>query len=246
MTDYSNLSVEDDVAPEKDTLPAERSFSIDSGVYPVTIDLAYLVESKGGSTMLNIHFKEDPFGGFTVKERLILTSGHAKGKKNTYTDSDGVKHLLPGMSHADSIAKLTCGKGFGQLMPSVEKKMVKLWNFDAKAEIPTEVDVVMDLMGKKLQVGILKVEENKRRNEGGNWVDTNEKKDKNELDRVFNEDGQTAIEATAGQPGTFLEKWKGKNDGRTVNRYKPVPGAATPTPGAPAAPAPTTDGPLFS
>lgn len=229
----NDLAIENDIVEEGDSLPAKRSWTQESGVYPVTVDLAYLKESQGGSKQLVVHFKEHPFGGFTIRQTFIMTSGRAKGQKNTYTDSDGNERMLPGMQHVNSLFQLTLGKPISDV--DFEARTVPLYDYEQRAEVPTEVPVPLDLIGQELQIGVLKVEQNKRAQQNGSWVDTNEKQEINEIDKIFDADGRTLTEKKAGAEPVFVNQWRERNEGRTVQKYKPVAGAATP--GAPPAPA---------
>jgi hypothetical protein len=241
--DLSNLSVDSDVTEDdKDTLPAQRTFTLDSAVYDMKIDLAYLQKSQGGSLMLILHLEDDTFATAKMRERIVLTTGDAKGNRNFYVDSDGNKRLLPGMNLANVLSKLVAGKTFDQL--STDEKMVKLWSFEAREEVPTKVSVVTDLLGKELKVGILKIAENKRVQENGSWVPGNDKVEINKIDKVFDTNGKTLAERETGSEANFIEKWKERNEGRLVNKYKPVAGA--PAQGSPAITPAVSDKPLFS
>ena len=230
--DLSNLNVTDDIEVTGDSLPAVRSWAQESGVYPVTVDMAYLLEGPSGSQQLMVHFKENTIDQFTLKHKFILTSGHAKGQKNYYMDQEKKKHLLPGMDTVMQMCQLATDKQLAEL--DVQNKMVPIYDFDARTEVPTSVPVVMDLLGSKLQIGILKITQNKRVNRNGSWEEGPDKQEINEVDKVFDEDGRSLVEHKTKTDPEFIERWKERNEGRTVNKFKPVAGA---TPGAPA-PAP--------
>ena len=227
-------------ATEEDTLPMGRNFVVDSGVRNMIIDMAYMAKSTGGALGLNVHLK-DVDSNFVQKERIWLTSGDAKGNRNTYTDGEGQEKYLPGYLQGNSLAKLATGKAINE--QDVQKKTIKLWDFDQNAEVPTEVDCVVSMLKQPVKVGIIKVRENKRALSGGNWIDTNEPKEKNEVERFFDSDGRTSQELKAGEPAEFIDTWRAKYDGQMIDRFKPVDGA-------PVAPAPdasgTDEAPLFS
>ena len=247
---FSDLEISSDIEESGDRLPADRSYAQESGVYPVRVDLAYEIESSGGARGLVVHFVDEPFKGFTVKHTFYLTSGRAKGQKNYYTNSDGVRQYLPGFNQADHLARIITGKHITQL--KTEEKVVKLWNFEEKKELPTKVQVCPDLIGGVLQIGLLKIVQNRRANVDGQWVNTATKQEINDIDKLFYEDGLTVTEKTAGETeAKFLALWKDKNDGRTVNKYEEISeSTSSGTPGLPAssgtASAPMTDKPLFS
>lgn len=242
MSNMFELPADVVVDADEDRLPQKGGFVMDSGVYDVKISMAYLEKTSGGATALKLEFKEVPFGG-TVRQTLYIVSGDAKGNLPYYTDSDGNKKPLPDMQKAITLSQLVTGKAFAELEP--EDKVISLYNFDVKGEVNTQVKAYTDLIGQELKIGVLKVEKNKaQRDASGSWTDSNEKQEINEVDKFFTTDGHTLSEQKAGSNPEFIERWKERNEGNTVVRYKPIAGA--PTPGAPAAaspaPAPSGDG----
>lgn len=239
MIDLSGLNdTSEEIAGEEDRIFTGRPEAKESGVYPAMIDVAYLTESKGGAVALNVVFKgteED----FTHKEAFYIMSGRAKGRTNYYTK--GGKRLgLPGYNAANSLSEIVTGKKLGQNTP--EEKVVKLWDFEKREEVPTTVPVYTDFTGKVVNLGLVKVIENKRQQVDSVWTDTNEKNTKNEVDKFFNAECQTATEAAAGVPGAFVETWKGANAGKDRNKFKPVAELPTAPAGGPA----VTSGSLFT
>lgn len=241
MTDLSKIGDFTGMAVDHtDRIAGEGPRTLESGVYPAKIDLAFLQKSGGGALMMHVHYKTDTA---MVKQRFVLTSGDAKGNRNYFTDQEGNQRPLPDLLRAENLAQLACGKGFGQL--STAEKTVKLWSYEEQSEVPTKKEVVMDLLGKQVQIGVLKVSQNKRAQENGNWVDTADKQEVNEVDKLFGADGKTLTEAQAKEPGTFIDTWKKKFENKVIDKYKPVAGKA-PTVGAGPGPSqPSTTAPLF-
>lgn len=216
----NDLKFEDDVVVEdKDVLTGARAKTVESGIYPVKIDLAYLDESSGGAKCLKVNFVEHPFGNFTVRQTYWLTSGKAKGQKNYYIDREGKKRPLPGMSQSDHLAIVATGKHIHEL--DAEKKTVKLYSFEQKKEVPTEVNVITDLVGQVIEAGIVKKIENKNiQSSTGEWVPGPDKREYNEVDKVFNEAGLTATEFNAGEKEpAFKEKWLEKFENVTLDTF---------------------------
>lgn len=229
MTDLSKLaSLDGMTVDEADTLPAERVKTLDSGIYDAVIDLAYLEKSQGGALMMKVVYKTDTS---TVRDRFTLTSGDNKGNRSYYIDQEGKQRPLPDLMRAHQLSQVACGMGFDKL--DAQEKTIKLYDFDAQEERPVKKDVVVDLIGKTIKIGVLKVMQNKRTNQGGTWVDTEEAQEVNEVAKVFNSDGQTATEQQAKEPGTFQDKWREKFEGKTINRMKKG-AASAPVAGKPA------------
>lgn len=238
MTDLSKIgSLAGMTFEDTDTLPSEYKGVLDSDIYSATIDLAYLEKAASGSLQMHVVFKTDTS---TVRDRFTLTSGDAKQNRNYYIDQKGVQRPLPDLLRAHHLARVAVDKGLDQL--TTQEKTIKLYDFSAQEERPVKKEVFVDLIGKDVQLGLLKVVQNKRVQQGSVWVDTDETKEVNEVNKFFNSDGQTATEQAANEPGSFREKWLTKNQGTVVNRAKKGSTASS----APAVSTPSTTKSLFS
>jgi len=237
----NDLMLGDDVEDDGDFLGGGGGYVWESGLYPVIVDLAYLSTSKDGATGLNLVLKDE--NDKELKTTLWIKSKDTKGNLPYYI-KNGKKHALPGMNMANAIAGITMNnKLIGELDRT--EKTVALWDYDAKAEVNTKVEVFMDLLDQRIDVGIIRRIENKRELKNGDWVDTNDEKDSNELAAVFSPDtglSITELKAKETEP-VFKEKWLKAWDGKTDNKYKPVAGNGT-TSGSPAT-TPTTTKKLF-
>ena len=140
MNMLSALATDNSIQSEKDSVGA--SFGpVDSGLYNSTVMLAYLKTAASGALALELELKSD--AGQIIRQTLWMTSGTAKGGKNYY-EKDGEKYFLPGFLHANAMALLSVGKEISEL--DTETKLVKIYSAEAKAEVPTKVEVVMDLI----------------------------------------------------------------------------------------------------
>jgi hypothetical protein len=214
------LKIDSDITPEADATSGNGAPAVlESGVYDMELELAYLDRSKGGAMALKCHFTGAPPNmDAYVRNTFWITSGDAKGNKNYYVDRNGQKRLLPGMAQANAMANILAGKNLSDC--TAQEKTIPLWSFEASKEIPTKVVVFTELLRKPLKVGILKKIENKRIQSNGSWVPGPEKREFNEVDRVFSEDGFTAneIESKAKDPKA-IETWKRRFQGNTVNKF---------------------------
>ena len=215
---------------EKDVLGG-RSL-LPTGLYEGTIDVAYLTKSSGGATAFNFVFD---IGGKKVRDTIYVTN---RSGGVTYT-KDGKKFPLPGYSLVNALAKLTAGKEIPQL--DFEKKLVKIYNFEQRKEVPTEVDVAVELVGQPVKLGIELHRENKNaKDQAGNYVPTAEIREFNTVTRVFHvKTGQTAAEYNAQAPAEFMALWVKEFDGKVIDKttkgpVAPAPASAgsTPTPAA--------------
>lgn len=242
MSLLANLSTDASITEEKDSVGSGGP--LDSGLYNSTVAMAYLIKSDGGALGLVLNLKTDT--DKEIRQTLWMTSGTAKGGLNYYTDKNGAKQYLPGFNHANSLALLTCGKEISAL--DTETKVVKVYSKEAKAEIPTKVEVPMDLLGKEILVGLIRqtVDKTAKNALTGIYEPTGVTRDENEIDKLFRaKDRMTTAEIRAqADAASFVDTWATKWAGKTRDKTKDTsgtPGAPKPA-GAPAAAAkkPTT------
>lgn len=244
MSYKDSIVVNDKMAGEKDTVggfgPKE------SDVYGATIDYAFITRSKQGAYGLSLQFTLD---GDSHKHREVIyfTSGTAKGGKNTYKDKQGNEQYLPGYLAVDSLAQCAVGKPFDKLADP-EQKVIKLYNFDAKKEVATPVDMQIELVGTRVAIGLLhSIVDKNVESSPGVWVPSGETREQNNIDKFFTDGVRlTSTEKKAGvTEEAFVKTWLEKNQGKVKNDAKgaaaggtagaPKAGAAA---GAKAAPAP--------
>lgn len=226
MSLLANLASNDEIADEIDSVGGSRT--LESGLYPCTVTLAFLQKSQGGALGLNLHLDSD---GREIRQTLWVTSGDAKGNKNYYSDKKGDKKYLPGFNHANSLCLLTVGKEIAQL--ETEEKTVKLYNKDAGAEVPTKVDMLTDLIGQEVLVGLVKQTVDKTaKNDAGVYVPTGETREENEIDKLFRaSDRKTTAEIRAqADEATFADTWAKKWDGVTKDKTTKNTGSAAGAP----------------
>lgn len=221
MSLLKNLETKAGVEGEKDVLGGGGA--LDSGLYDFTIKVAYVTTSSGGALALNTIFD---YNGKEVRQQFWMTSGNDKGNKNTYT-KDGKEFYLPGFITANSLALLTVGKEISQL--DLEEKTIKLYDFEAKGEVPTKVQVFTELTGQTVTAGVQKQTVDKNIDSGqvdGNgrkiYVPSGETRDINEVVKFFRvDDGLTVPEIEAQvTEAKFKNDWDAKYTGKTINKAK--------------------------
>lgn len=222
-------------AKGEDTDHLGGSFGVvDTGVYDFTIKMAYAITAKSGAAGMTFVFESAD--GKIVNLTEYISSGDEKGNNNFYIDKDsGEKKLLPGYMKVDSIALLSTEKELSA--QDFEEKLVPIYNYDAKAEVPTKVPVAVSMLGKSIKLGVLKINENKtKKNDAtGKYDKINEAREINEVNKIFHAvTGKTIQEYRERKDAAeFLGKWTEKYGTATIDKYKAVVGGATA--GAPAA-----------
>jgi hypothetical protein len=232
----------DDVSNINDKATAETSgySPLQSNTYPVKIKYAYVEKSKGEALGLNIVATTDT--GVEYKETFWMTSGKAKGCKRTFIDKQGNEQFLPGYKHANSLAKIATGKSIDGMVP--EQKIINKYSYDQKKEVATPVNMLMDLLGKEVILGIRLKTVNKRVKNGSGYVDSPELKSENETDKIFRASDKKSLYEIENsvEEAKDIEVWLAKNEGKTFDRSKKV--SAPPV--ASAAPTATTATPDIS
>lgn len=233
-----NLGTGDDIGGEESDNLGGRSL-LDSDIFKGTVKLAYLSKSSGGATGLTLLLELE--GGKEHRETVYITNK----KGEVFYEKNGEKNYLPGFNMANSLALLTTGKGITEL--DTETKMVNVWNKDTKAEVPTPVEMVMDLLGTEIYVGILRQKEDKQTLVGDKYVSTGETREVNLMDKLFcakekfDKLTSTEIRSKATEPAFYnewLKKWKDQVRDKSTkaggNAGAPKAGGVTPPTSKPA------------
>lgn len=226
MSLLASLASDTTIADEKDTVGGNAP--LESGLYPMTVAMAYINKAASGALGMVLTLKTE--SNREVRQTLWMSSGTAKGGKNFY-EKDGEKHYLPGYTQANALCLLTTGQEIASM--DTEVKVIKVYSPEAKAELPTKVDVVVGLLGKEIIAGLLKqtVDKTKKNATTGVYESTGETKDENEIDKFFRaSDRMTTAEIRAqADEATFINTWETKWAGKTKDKVK----GATGTPGVP-------------
>lgn len=241
MSLLKNLTTESDVVEDKDSVGGGGNLR-DSAVYPCTIKLAYLQKSEGGA--LGLFLKLTPEDGNDINASMYLTGGDSKGNKNYYINAKNEKHYLPGFNLANSLALVVTNKEISALADNTEQKVVGIYNFKEKKEIPQKVEVITELMGEKVNVALMRqlVDKTVKNEATGSYDPTGETREENEVDKFFSAQekylNMTATEIKAKEEkAVFIDQWNEKWAGKVRDKTtKNGPTAGAPRKaGAPAA-----------
>jgi len=215
MRSLSSFASDDtNISGEEDRMGGR---TLESSVYDMEIEMAYMDKSKGGAHSINFVFKASD--GSSLKNTTYFTNKQGK----TYWEKNSERHFLPGYNIFNAICLLAVGKPFTSL--ATEEKMVNVYDFNQKKEVPVSKEVVLDLIGSKIKLGVLKIIENKSKiNSVGKYVKINEKRTINDIDKVFrSKDDLTTIEVRAQKSvGEFMTKWMERWDGVDKDSYEEV------------------------
>jgi len=161
----------------------ESDFSgglLETGVYTGTVTLAYVGQaSQSKAQSLNLVIDVD---GREVRDTLWVSNREGEP---TYKDKrSGENRNLPGYNLANSLAQLVVSENLGDL--DTDEKTVKLYDYDAKKEVPTNVEVFPDLHGETIKLAIEKrIEDKQEKNEDGKYVASGETRTSNVIHKFF-------------------------------------------------------------
>lgn len=211
---------------------------LETDVYTGVIKMAYAGQAQSGAR--NVTLLVDT-GGREYRETIYITN--KKGENWFANKDDNTKRVpLPGFTTIDDICLVTAEAPLAE--QEVEDKMVKVWDMEAKKELPKSVPVLTGLIGKTVSLGIVKTRENKTVKQGDEYVATAEDRFVNSIEKVFHtESRMSVVEARNGvEKPAFWDAWVERNKGqtrdkRTIKDGETAPKAGRPQAGAPSAPA---------
>ena len=181
---FDNLK-SDGLEEAQDRLGGFAPFNSD--IYTGTIKAFYAGQSEGGA--LNVTLITD-FGGKEYRETLYVTN--KKGENFFLNKDDKTKKVpLPGFTIIDDICLITTGKPLSQ--QTWEEKTVKVYDREAKKELPKGVDMATDVVGQKISLAILNTLVNKNEKVGNEYVATAETRNENNIDKVFHPEQKITV-----------------------------------------------------
>lgn len=190
----------------------------ESDIYLATIKAAYGLKSDKGA--LGVAFVFAMPDGQEHRDTLYVTNRQGE---NFYLTENKKKAPLPGFIIVNDICLLTTDKELADQVD--EEKVVKLWDFNEKKELPKAVPMLVDLLGQKVALGIVKrhVDVTKKNESTGDYEPTGESKFENVIDKVFHPELHlTVVEARQGltklEEAKFWDAWLTKNKGQVIDK----------------------------
>ncbi len=191
----------------------------DTDIYPVTIKAAYAGKSDGGATSVSLILNLPD--GTEYNETNYVTN--KKGENFFLNKNDNSKKVpLPGFTIIDDICLVCTGKPLSE--QDTEEKVLKIYDYNEKKEMPKTVPVLSELTGQTFFAGIVQqtVDKTKKNDSTGDYEPTGETRQENIIEKVFHDPSKlTVVEARNNQSEPdFYTKWQEKNKGVTRNRSK--------------------------
>ena len=202
---------------------AGGTFTVESGIYDATVKLMYMVPSASTNakclmTVFDINGVEH-----TERQWVLNKNGEATYEKN------GKSFMLPGFEAMNDLCLMATGFGLGE--QEFQDKVIKVWDGQERKEVEKNMPVAVNLLGKTVKVGIVKVKRNKQKKGNDNqYYDTNEVVEENEIQKYFHaETGYTLLEFKKSKQGVqinenerFSKQWTDANEGKVIDRFKQV------------------------
>lgn len=203
----------------------------ETDIYTGKIKALYAGKSAGGAQSVSLILSLAD--GSEYRETFWITN--KKGENFFLNKDDKTKKVpLPGFTIVDDLCLVTTGKPLSE--QETEEKTIKLYDSEAKKELPKAVPMLIEAIGLEVSLGIVKVLENKNEKQGDEYVPTAETRELNATDKVFHtETRMTVVEAREGaEVAKFWDSWLERNKGNTRDKRTIKDGQAG-TAGAPKA-----------
>lgn len=191
-------------------------------IYLAKIKAAYAGQSTSGARNVTI-VAELPDGEYS--ETIYVTN--KKGENWFLNPNDKSKKVpLPGFTIIDDLCLATTGESLSE--QDTEEKVVKIYDFEERRELPKAVPMLVNLIGTTVFLGIVHqtVDKSKRNESTGEYEPTGEVRDENVIEKIFHDPTKLTIaEARQSlQEPVFFDKWLAKNKGIARNKSKAADG----------------------
>lgn len=230
MSSLTNLTTDATIKEETNNLGGYSP--LETNIYEnCNIDLAFITMSAAKAMALNVHMTTAD--GQKFRQQFWMTSNEQKGCKNFFIHpKTGDKHYLPGFNQANALCLLTLGKIISKC--TTEIKVINLYDPKEGKEVPTKVEMLTELLNKKITAGVIKQTVDKRAKDAqsGEYKPTGEVREENEVDKFFRaKDGLTVPEIRAKETvPAFKDKWLEKWQGQVKDKTTKVAGVSNGAP----------------
>jgi hypothetical protein len=198
---FDNLEQTNDAKQQAEKVGG--NFISKTGKYDGIVRMAYAVPSKS-SDSIGIRVIIDTDSG-EIQETVYISYQDGKTYK---TNDKGEKIENFGFTKMKRLNYLLTGNNS---IPNTEKKTIKIYDYDAKKDVPKEMDVITEWIKKPITVLAVAVKEFKQKNVNGTYVDTDEVKNKMDIKAYVDfETGKTATEKENGEDAEYIKKWLDK------------------------------------
>lgn len=211
MSLLSGVVVGADVdSTEQDTLGGGGLLK--TNIYLGKIDAAWLSAATSGALAFNMLITVN---GKTIRQQTFFTN---KNKEVTYEDKKtNEKKALPGYLFVCSLTKLLTGKTVEKL--STEQRVISLWDYTQRKEVPTKIEALPDLHGQEVLVAIEEQIVDKTAKVGNEYKPTGETRKQNEIVKFFDATTKkTSTELAGNADASFHDKWLAEKADKVIDK----------------------------
>lgn len=183
-----------------------------TNVYPGKIDAAWLTAADSGALAFNMLVTVN---GKTLRQTTFFTN---KNKEVVYEDKKTKeKKALPGYLFVCSLTKLLTGKTVEKL--ATEQRVISLYDYKQKKEVPTKIEALPDLHGKEVLVAIEEQIVDKTTKVGSEYKPTGETRKQNEMVKFFDAaTKKTSTELAGNADASFYDKWVAEKADKVIDK----------------------------
>lgn len=211
MSLLSGVVVGADVdSTEQDTLGGGSLLK--TNIYSGKIDAAWLSASEKGALALNLLVT---VAGKTLRQQTFFTNVN---KSVTYEDKKTKeKKALPGYLFACALTKLITGKTVEKL--PTEQRVISLYDYKQKKEVPTKIEALPDLHGAAVLVAVEEQIVDKTAKVGTEYKPTGETRKQNEIVKFFDAaTKKTSTELAGNADAVFHDKWLAEKAEKVIDK----------------------------
>jgi hypothetical protein len=216
--------------------------AIPTDAYIATIKAMYAGKASASNAQ-NVTILAD-INGTEYRETIYITN---KQGQNFFHPKDGKgnrdttkRNPLPGFSVVNDICLFITGKPLNE--QTTEEKQMNVYDVEAKKELPKSVQVISATMGEPIGLAIIReIVFKQEKNSNDEYVDTNETRIQNNIDKVFHPTMQVTASEVKHTPegktpeADFIPKWTEQNKGKDRDKTKGKSSGEAPKSGKPGA-----------
>lgn len=206
---------------------------LESDIYTGKIDVACFGQSDGGAVKVHLEMTMDD--GANYSEDIWISD---KDGNLFYTDKQtNEKRNMKGYNIVNAICMLLTGTPLksddGQ--QEVEDRTFQLWSSAEGKKVDQSVPTLINLIGERISVGILKTRLNKNEKTDAGYKPTNDERFENSIEAVFHPEHKVtlaeavkAAEKEETPEPVFFDKWLDANKGKLIDKFKEIKGGGKP------------------
>lgn len=214
---FAGLSTEGTEKTEDRIGGGRHVFNTD--IYDAKVKMAFAGKWDSGSQYVTVILDID---GQEYEETVTITNKEGKA----FYVKDGKKNQLPGFVTINELCQVITGDELNE--QETEERQIEVWSSEESKKVRQARDVLVDLVGKDVIVALRKtVQPKQKKNDNGDYVDTDEDVTINELVKSFHvQTGCTvgelvkAKEKETTPEANFKDAWREKWKDSVYNKRK--------------------------